>query len=216
MEVLLTKKRQITLPQAYIDEMGLKCGDALKCYIKDNRLVLSAPEKPNIYEEPVMDTTFSVPTSGLAIFCFQRFNLFLDGKPIHIKGRKPRELIAVLVASCESISKRACASFLWPESNAYQAMDSLYKLLGRIKVLYKWIPIFQDNEAISLHRERVYCDVFEYSRLCGKSDKESWQKAVNLYRGMLLYEEPYDWVADFDVRYEVLYQGLLKKLNYDR
>ena len=215
MKVVLAKRRQITLPKEFMEEMGLEFGDILNCHLENGRVIISGSDKSKVNYEYVNQpkTVFNVPSSGLAIFCFQRFNMFLDGQPLHITGRKPRELIALLATCGEPLTMRACASFLWPDSNSYQARDNLYKLIKRIKTTYSMISILHDSKTILLRSQGVYCDVFDFVRLCGKPDYESWLKALNLYRGLLLYEESYEWVSEFEVRYEILYKGLLNKMN---
>lgn len=135
-----------------------------------------------------------------------RFELELDGKPLHGSGksqRKPLELLQALVAfGGSAVDADTLAEALWPMAPGDSAHASLKAALHRLRQL------LGDEQAVrlaggklSIDARRVWVDVREFRRLAAdfearlKADGEAPADALAqalfaLYRGHFLQSEP--------------------------
>ena len=132
---------------------------------------------------------------------------------MRLGSRKAEELIALL--ACEAVvSKREAATLLWPEAGPEQAMDSLYKLCARMRVLEQkglTPPLETEDGRLSLRWEGAYCDLRAFDALYARrGDPSACAEAISLYRP-LLCEEGYDWAVEREGVYDIRYLSLLEQ-----
>lgn len=135
---------------------------------------------------------------------------------MELKGRKARELVALL--ACEKgrlVSKRRICSLLW-DTEPELAMDSLSKVCRGIKAFSRehgsCIPLSVTYGAICLDLGGVSCDLIDFDLLCRQEDPGSWKNAASLYTGALLSNESFGWAQEYEGRYEIAYLELCEKL----
>lgn len=130
---------------------------------------------------------------GLRIQCFGSFEVFMEGKPIHFKRSKSKEILAYLVdRQGASISRKQLAAVLW-EDMAYdrKRQKHLQTLIDEMKRALRNVGadeslIVQEKGRLSLDKDKVTCDLYDFLQ---------WDtKAVNAYHGE--YMSDYSW-AEF-------------------
>jgi two-component SAPR family response regulator len=147
---------------------------------------------------------------------FPRFSLCVDGEPVDLHGSKAEELIAFL--ACERgrrVSKRRAAEALWPDVCEHSALQSLYKVLQHLnKLSYhgQRIPLIVTRGAVGLDVHRMAIDSLDFRRLYDSDDPKDWERAIDLYRGILLIDSGYDWASEYEADYDVRYYELLDRL----
>lgn len=152
---------------------------------------------------------------ALWLSCFGGFQLQYEGRPLELKQKKARELLALL--ACErghSVSKRRAAALLW-DSDPEQGRSSLSKvcrfLLRFSEEHGGCIPLQISYGELSLEPSGVSCDLEEFLQLAGGDSISGWRAAA-LHTGELLLSEAYEWIEDYTGRYEIEYLELCRRL----
>lgn len=130
---------------------------------------------------------------GIRIQCFGNFEVFKDGKPIHFKRSKSKEMLAYLVdRQGASATRKQLAAVLW-EDTPYdrKKQKHLQTLIEEMKRALREAGadeniIIQEKGRLSLAKDQVNCDLYAFLR---------WDtQAVNAYQGEYMSE--YSW-AEF-------------------
>ena len=125
----------------------------------------------------------------IRIQCFGNFDVCLDGRPIHFKRSKVKELFAYLVdrkgASCTA---GEVMGILWEDApNSISMQSNLRNLIHDLKNLLKDAGVeevlIRGRGTIAINRAAVDCDYYDFL------DNKPY--AVNLYRGE--YMSQYSW-----------------------
>ena len=99
---------------------------------------------------------------------------------------------------------------LWPESSEKQSIDNLFRLCKRIQKLPENIPLYYDKKTVWLDRKQIKCELYEFEQLYqNRKTPEACERALSLYRGMLFYEDCYEWSAPQEAYYDLRYTELL-------
>jgi two-component SAPR family response regulator len=159
----------------------------------------------------------SLQDSRVEICLFSRFSVRIDGGIVDMHSAKAAELIAFL--ACErgcSVSKHRAADALWPDPGGDAAMQSLYKVIQHIRKLSyhgQKIPLTITRGAVNLDVARVTLDVLDFLRLYDSDEPKDWERAIGLYRDILLIDSGYDWASEYEADYDVRYYELLDRLE---
>ncbi|MDR1649167.1 MAG: hypothetical protein LBR71_02810 [Synergistaceae bacterium] len=135
---------------------------------------------------------------------------------MNLHSAKAGELLAFL--ACERggmVSKQRTAETLWPNAEGDRARRSLYKIIQHIRKLTfggQAIPLLDAHGEISLDLRRVRVDAEEFLNLYASASPEDWERALELYRGILLLDSDYDWAHEYETFYDVRYYELLERL----
>lgn len=155
-------------------------------------------------------------SNGLRLSCFGGFHLQYEGRPLELKQKKARELLALL--ACERgrpVSKRRAAALLW-DSDAEQGRSSLSKVcrfLTRFSEEHGGcLPLTVSYGALSLEASEISVDLEEFLQLAAGESIEDWRAAAALYTGELLFAESYEWIEDYAGKYEIEYLELCRRL----
>ena len=144
--------------------------------------------------------------------CFSKFAFCINGNIENLHSAKAEELIAFIACERGSVSKAKAAESLWSAANPNHAMDSLYKTLRHIRSLPFHVPIVHTRRTLQLDLFNVDLDIDEFLECCKSSDVTSWERAVEIYRGILLIDNAYEWSSMYEAFYDVRYYELLNRL----
>ncbi len=153
----------------------------------------------------------------LSVRCLGTFELYQQGRlvtPSMFSRRGALTLLKILlIREGRPISRDALTELLWPESDPQAAANRLYVLVHALRQIVEpsprdknWLYVRSDGDRYYLDREAQYeLDVEEFRKSVsignqlerdGSVDEaiRSYERAMALYRGDLLEEEPYaDW-----------------------
>lgn len=216
MFIKLRKRAQITLPTSIVKKFQLKEGDVLDCLTYEGEILLLPQDKeiPGHTHSKHMTFSYSIPpyipAAGLYIQCFSHFCLYLDRKPIPM-SKKAAELLALLTSEHGGpINKETAGALLWPDSRREQGLDNLLRLCRRIQKSPCKIPLNYDKKTVWLDISQISCDLYEFEKLYQeKGNPESCEAALSLYRGMIFYDDCYDWAVQKEAYYDMRYLALL-------
>lgn len=130
----------------------------------------------NLHEE--------LPHTGLYIQTFGMFNVFYNGSPVQFKVKKSLELLAYLVNSGGSCTRRELTAVLYEDKNEDNAVryfkDAIRCLTDTLAEIGAQDMIIRGFNSYSVDRSKLNCDLYEY--LDGN---------INLFRGE--YMSQYSW-----------------------
>ncbi|MDR3090605.1 MAG: hypothetical protein LBU36_00185 [Clostridiales bacterium] len=143
--------------------------------------------------------------------CFSNFSVETGGETTDTHSAKANELIAFLACERGSVSKRRAAETLWADSPPEKAIKSLYQTLRHLRTLdFPAPPIVSETRGAL--RLAAATDTADFLRLYESGAPEDWERAVVLYRGILLVDNCYDWASEYEGYYDVRYYELLSRL----
>lgn len=148
--------------------------------------------------------------SRIVIFALGRFEILLNGIPLHFKGRAPTrslELLTALVAAGDGgVNVGRLSDQLWPDADGFDAYRALTTTLHRLR------RILGANDAVRLCAGRLALDaqictvdawIFERA-LRGAADAEAIESILDTYHGPLLADDPSPWALAARERLEDL------------
>ncbi len=175
--------------------------------------------------------------SRLRFHCLGPFRVSLDGEPVpaaRFERLKALTLLKFLVANRgRPVPREALMELLWPEADPMLASGNLRVVLHALRRGLepkhgKGPPssfVLSEGDLIYLDpSDRVWVDTEEFARgarraakLASQGQEEEalgeWRRAVSLYRGEYLEDEPYsDWCLFDRERLEETYLNLLKQM----
>ncbi len=165
-------------------------------------------------------------TERLEIKCFRHFSVMYSGKLINSgwRTRKAEELLAYLL--CEQgrfVSKEKIADALWPDLDGQKGAANLYLAYYYIKKQEKAkgvkIPVESERGKMRLCLDQAVCDLVQFEQLVHASSQSSaservrlLEQAVSLYRGALFEDAYYPWAAEYQQKYEIVFESLVNDL----
>lgn len=216
MFIKLRKKSQITLPKSIVKKFRFQEGDIFDCLTYENKILL-LPQNRNSFDHAAqkntatpLSTTFFIPDADIYMQCFSRFCLYMHKKPV-LLSTKASELLAFLASEYGGpIRKDSAASLLWADSTREQGLDNLLRLCKRIRKSHGSIPLGYDKKSVWIDVTHVACDLYEFEKLYHQRENmEDCEAALSLYRGLIFYNDCYDWTAQKEAYYDMRYLTLL-------
>src|SRR5580692_7436833 len=104
-----------------------------------------------------------------------------DGLPVTFDTRKAVALLALLAVTGREHSREQLADLLWPEADSTKGRASLRRTLS-VTAAVMGAGLTISRAAVSLELGAVQVDVPEFEALIARSDAESLERAVKLYR----------------------------------
>lgn len=126
---------------------------------------------------------------------------------IIMNSGKARELIAFLMTyHGAAVSKVTVCEALWGEAEIHHSMDSLYKLVRKIKKMPISFQLKSSRGMLQLDIDNVESDLLQFQKLMLERENiENLEQAVNLYKGSLYEEEEFEWISEKEAFYDNLY-----------
>ncbi len=211
--IRLRKTWQLSLPEEFIEQLGIQDDSTLTCFLENNELRI----RPEALA-PIAPEAYSLsPEKILEIKCFGNMSVSLDKCEISFQSKKAKELTAYLLCrGCGPVKNSVLAETLWPDVPIVNAMDSLYKTircLKKICVNETFFPIIILHGETYLERQKISCDLEQFEALYRqKNIPGSWKAAVELYRGTLLETEAYDWITPYEAYYDIRFLEMTEYL----
>lgn len=162
----------------------------------------------------------------LQVHLLGRFEVRLDGEPIHLSSRPAQALLAYLLLNPEVAHPRErLAGVLWPDSSEANARSNLRQALWRLRQAIGSGYLAADRKTVSLNADAdIWSDVAALQAdLPDDASADAWMEALSFYGGDLLPGFYEDWVALererlqalFGRRMQRLLQGLLQESRWD-
>jgi DNA-binding SARP family transcriptional activator/Flp pilus assembly protein TadD len=173
----------------------------------------------------------SAVPSSLEIHLLGPFRVRVDGRTVeerHWSRRKPKLLVKLLALQPHhQLHREQVIEFLWPDLDAGAAVNNLHKSIHAARrALEPALKSGPDSQFILTYGQqihlrapgRLWIDVEAFEAGAGvalkSSDTPAYEKALALYEGDLLIEDPYeDWAAARREHLRALRRDLLLKLS---
>lgn len=204
-----------------VEAFELNAADYIVKPVRKERLkkaIYRLQKKCNQYNQPVEPKSISIE-------CFGHLSIKIDGneKEISWRTKKVEELVAYL--ACEEgkfIAKEKIAEILWPELDIKRSKSNFYLAYHYLKKQAQQfgdsIPLESGRGKIRLKVEEVELDIILFKeettalkKIAGDNIERA-EKAIQLYKGMLLEDHYYEWSMEYKQYYDILYRDLLKKI----
>lgn len=156
----------------------------------------------------------------IQINCFGRLSIYQDGQEMGIAmhSKKARELIAFLMTyHGAAVKKETVCEALWKDKAPHRSLDSLYKLVKKIKKMPISFQLESNRGMLQLGIDNIESDLFQFQKLMMKRESiENLEQAVNLYSGSLYEEEDFEWISNKEAFYDNRYLEaiILLKTHY--
>ena len=73
-----------------------------------------------------------------------------------------------------------------------------------------YLPLSYDKKIVWIDISQITCDLYEFEKFYkNKENPKSCEAALSLYRGMIFYEDCYDWAIQKEAYYDMRYLSLL-------
>jgi two-component SAPR family response regulator len=152
----------------------------------------------------------------LQINCFSRFSMRLDGTQVDLHSGKAEELLALLVCEPNGVSTSKAVEMMWPAAPPVKATAELYKIIKHLQMLINGglpLPLTVTRGALSLNTSQIEIDFVTFAALERSEKAEDWERSVELYSGVLLSDNRFDWAVEYESVYDVVYYDLLARLQ---
>ena len=134
-----------------------------------------------------------------------------DGLPVTFDTRKAVALLALLAVTGREHSREQLADLLWPEADSTKGRASLRRTLS-VTAAVMGAGLTISRAAVSLELGAVQVDVPEFEALIARSDAESLERAVQLYRDEFLSGFVLRGCPDFEEWQAAVAEGLRQAL----
>jgi DNA-binding SARP family transcriptional activator/tetratricopeptide (TPR) repeat protein len=141
-----------------------------------------------------MSATKDAKEPSARVFLLGRFGVEVKGRPIPASSwrkRRPIEVLAALALAPGGVLHREeLIDRLWPEKDLEAGANNMHRALHDLRRV-------TDTDIVGLDRgvarlaENVWVDVDAFERAAAGSEKETLARAVGLYQGVLLPDDPY-------------------------
>lgn len=172
----------------------------------------------------------------LKIYTLGRFEIVKDGNPLHFSGKvqkKPLELLMTLIAFGGSdVSEEKITDALWFEADGLSAHSAFTTTLSRLRQIVgnEKNIIFREGKA-TLAPSLIWTDASAFERLFDQADilwKDVGDRsiasnageaarvtmtALNLYKGVFLAAEPWQWVFALRERLRRKFHRLVTRMG---
>ncbi|WP_066497723.1 BTAD domain-containing putative transcriptional regulator [Abyssisolibacter fermentans] len=141
-------------------------------------------------------------------------------KEYQLKTTKAHELLAYLLLNTkEGTLKEEILEALWPEKDPKKSSNLLYTYSYEIRSLLKKIGISNSlqykNKRYSISKEKIDCDVFQFTREINSQNINNIEHAIKLYNKKFINSFDNLWITNTQKGLEKVYlQALLKTANY--
>ncbi len=149
-------------------------------------------------------------------------SVLFNNEIVKLQSKQAKLLLAYLIESPTSHSRTSLTALFWPDRKETEALGLLRTLLNRLQ---KKVPalLVVDRYSIgvdsSLLGNAIWVDTIQFKRLANANDTESWQEALEHYRGAFLNgfdsgfsEDILNWLDQKREDYAIEYRQVLKKL----
>jgi DNA-binding SARP family transcriptional activator len=158
------------------------------------------------------------------IYLLGRFEISRAGHILNATTWTRRKAAALLqrLALDRRLLKEPAIDFLWPDASLAPGANNLYRTIHALRQTLNGAlgdgaadAIFSFNDGILVLHDSVWVDTHEFERLGqARATTANLQKAVDLYRGDLLPDDPYsDWLHPPRERLRRLYRECCLVLN---
>ena len=134
-----------------------------------------------------------------------------DGLPVTFDTRKAVALLALLAVTGREHSREQLADLLWPEADSAKGRASLRRTLS-VTAAAMGAGLTISRAAVTLELGAVEVDVREFEALITRSDAESLERAVQLYRDDFLSGFVLRSCPDFEEWQSSVAEGLRQAL----
>jgi DNA-binding SARP family transcriptional activator/tetratricopeptide (TPR) repeat protein len=134
-----------------------------------------------------------------------------DGLPVTFDTRKAVALLALLAVTGREHSREQLADLLWPEADSTKGRASLRRTLS-VTAAAMGACLTISRAAVTLEPAAVQVDVPEFEALMARSDAESLERAVRLYRDDFLSGFVLRGCPDFEEWQAAVAEGLRQTL----
>ncbi len=209
----LQKTWQLSLPEEFIEQLGIQDGSTLTCFLEDNELRI----RPETLTQTAPESCSLPGKKTLEIKCFGNMSAILGKSEIAFQNKKAKELTAYLLCrGYGPVKNTILAEALWPDVPIANAMDSLYKAIRYLKKICvngTLFPITMLHGETYLERQKISCDLEQFESLYRqKNIPGDWKSAVELCRGTLLETESFDWIAPYEAYYDIRFLEMTEYL----
>lgn len=194
--ICFSKNGTLELPKQLLKELGWRNNERLNASLLNDNLILQ--RTPHTVQ------------NRLLIRCFGNFSIEWNGMEIHLKGKKLKELIALLAVENKIfLSKSYISGTLWPDSPPEKSRDCLYKVIRNLQNYiddFPFLPIEiqRGQMRICLQDHELDILIFEKSAMQHNKSKEQFRTMFSLYRGNVLEKECYEWSTLIQTKFEIL------------
>lgn len=167
--------------------------------------VASAPRSPEDRDEIAGRSLEDKDDAAVRVLCLGGVRVFLGGKPVEGGWRKKAlELLALLAAHPEGLTRERVLDALWPEDPPAKTGDRLRQCLRQLRqrlgaggamTIADWV-----DDRLRLDQVGVWSDVGAFqaalkrARAAGGGEKVTvLRRAVELYAGPFCEGHPFDW-----------------------
>lgn len=131
----------------------------------------------------------------IRIFCLGQFSLMVNDRPIRFgrkSQRRPLDLLKVLIAhGGHTVPEAVLTDSLWPDAEADAAHEAYTTAIYRLrKLLGDERTVTRREGALSLNPHHCWVDVWAFERLLDNPTNQNLIKALTLYKGAFLANEP--------------------------
>lgn len=208
------KDLTVTLTKEVLSTFSLTEGDLLDCIVWEGGIHLFPVKLPRQSE---LTNEISSEVIPVHVTMFGQFNIRIHNEHVLISNKKAKELLAYLLLHNGTLFlKRTLAELLWPQISSDNAMGNLYKVIRFFKSntpLNTYFPLTLSPGKIGLTMDKLSCDFLSFERAFSQFDNiKSLKKAVDLYKGPILFEEYYEWTAEKEAYYEIRYTEMVEHL----
>jgi DNA-binding SARP family transcriptional activator/tetratricopeptide (TPR) repeat protein len=134
-----------------------------------------------------------------------------DGLPVTFDTRKAVALLALLAVTGREHSREQLADLLWPEADSAKGRASLRRTLS-VTAAAMGAGLTISRAAVTLELAAVHVDLREFETLIARSDAESLERAVQLYRDDFLSGFVLRSCPDFEEWQSSVAEGLRQAL----
>jgi DNA-binding SARP family transcriptional activator/TolB-like protein/Tfp pilus assembly protein PilF len=170
-------------------------------------------------------------SSSLKIHLFGQFRVAVNGLPVEEYAwgrRKPKLLVKLLALQPHhQLHREQALELLWPDSDPKSAINNLHKAIHMARHALEpalesaadsHFIITRSPQIVLCAADRLWIDVEAFEGAAAEalksSDAQAYEKALRLYEGDLLIEDPYeDWAASRREHLRGLRHDLLWKLS---
>ena len=125
----------------------------------------------------------------LTVQCFGNFDVFKNGKPLHFKRKRSKEVLAYLVdRRGSSVTAKEICAVLWEDDDVTDKNTMhLYKLIGDLKATLEEAGasdvLIKNNYEYAIDTSKIDCDFYRY--LAGDLS------ATKLFHGEYMFQYPW-------------------------
>lgn len=186
------------LPLVFLSASGRYAVEAFSLGVADYLLLPTEPEKLADVVQKLRQNRAKSQSGGIYIRTFGSFEVLVDGKPIPWKNTKSKELLAFLVdARGDNVSSEKIQKTLWPDAESAQAAQSYHTTLFQLRKKLESCDIsgllIGSRGSQRVNAELFDCDLYEFEREMEAGTKESYRRAFDLYRGLYMDKNSYEW-----------------------